>query len=608
MTGTALRSTALAVLACILIATSVLSGTQFSSAMFTAQSSNASSTASAAADWTPPAVDVVDPGTGLKDSVFISANALDGETGIATVVLQVQATGGASWTTLCTTTTTPYRCSWNTAAAVDGTYDLRAIATDRAGYTTTSAMVRTTVSNAFGVTLADPGEVLRGNVPLSATLQNISPLGVYSLRFEYAVAGSDNWKNVPLCWNLVAPYSCTWATTGISDGAYDLRVAATRLLTTTYSPVLTDIIVDNTAPAVTMIDPSTPLSGTVTLAATASDSGSGVATVALQYAPNGTSAWTTICTPAQAPFSCRFNTTTLTRGAYSFRAVATDYAGNVTTSAIVANRMVDNTISSVSLEDPGAYLAGTSALSVNANSTAGVTSVTVQYAPNGTTGWAAVCTLTQAPYACAWNTTTLADGLYDLRAVLIDGTGKQTISSVVSARRVDNTPVRGIDVQTANTTGIAGRLDAGDRMTFTYSKAMMTGSILPGWNGAATPVTLRLRDGGLLGTGSAGDTVDLLVGSTAVRLGTVNLRGDYVKSGKTSTSNATMTAATVTVNGAPVTVVTVTVGSLISGGALRTATTANTMSWSPSGSATDLSGAACSTAPVSETGALDREF
>jgi len=121
-------------------------------------------------------------------------------------------------------------------------------------------------------------------------------------------------------------------------------------------------------------------------------------------------------------------------------------------------------------------------------------------------------------------------------------------------------------------------------------------------------VTLRLRDGGLLGTGAAGDTIDVLAGSTPVALGTVNLRGDYVKSGKTSTSNGTMVATTATVNGSPVTVVTVTVGTLISGGALRTVSTASTMIWSPSGTATDLSGAACSTAPVSETSAADREF
>src|SRR5690606_32888225 len=127
-------------------------------------------------------------------------------------------------------------------------------------------------------------------------------------------------------------------------------------------------------------------------------------------------------------------------------------------------------------------------------------SVTVQYAPAGTASWAPVCVPAQAPYTCAWNTTTVVDGMYDLRALLIDGTGTQTVSAVVGGRRVDNTPVRGLDVQTANTTGIAGRLDAGDRVTFTFSKAMSPAGILPGWNGSATAATLRLRDGALLGT------------------------------------------------------------------------------------------------------------
>jgi hypothetical protein len=88
----------------------------------------------------------------------------------------------------------------------------------------------------------------------------------------------------------------------------------------------------------------------------------------------------------------------------------------------------------------------------------------------------------------------------------------------------------------------------------------------------------------------------------------VNLKGDYIKNNKTSTFNATMTATTSTVNGVSVTIVRVTVGALVSGGALRTATTSSTMSWSPSGTATDLAGSHCSTAPAAETGALDREF
>lgn len=201
MIGTTLRNTALAALACMLIAVSALNGTQFSSAMYTAQSSNVSSTASSAADWTPPTVDVVDPGTALKGSVTITANAADAETGVASVMLQMQATGAGTWTTLCTSTAAPYRCTWNTTAVTDGSYDLRAVAVDRAGYSTTSATVRTTVSNAFGVTLADPGEVLRGTVPQpSAGAPRPHPRAESSVSRRSMPASAQRRRRPPRSW------------------------------------------------------------------------------------------------------------------------------------------------------------------------------------------------------------------------------------------------------------------------------------------------------------------------------------------------------------------------------------------------------------------------
>ncbi|MBM7465915.1 Ig-like domain-containing protein [Microbacterium esteraromaticum] len=613
MPGTALRSTALAVLLCALLAVAGLNGLRFSTAAYTSQSTNTASTVGAAADWTPPTVSVVAPSAPLKGAAALTVNAADGETGVKTVVVQSQPVGGSTWTTLCSLTASPYTCTWQTATVADGAYDVRAIATDNSGYSTTSAVVRVSVSNAFGIVLTDPGDVLRGTVPLQASLQNADMLAAYNLTFEYSVAGSGRWTTISVgCPNLLGGATCTrdWSTTGIASGTYDLRAKATPLLgATVYSTVYTDITIDNTAPTVSMTTPTSPLSGAVTLSATAADADSGIASVTIQYQAVG-GAWTTACVVTESPYSCRFSTVGLANGSYIFRAVAADLAGNTTTSASTASRTIDNTMSSVSLDDPAAYLSGTTTLTAQANSTAGVSSVTIQYAPAGTTSWATVCTRTAAPYSCSWNTTTVADGAYDLRAVLVDGAGKTTTSAIVTNRRVDNAPVRGADVQTANGAGTAGRVDVGDSITFTYSKQMSPASIAAGWNGGSTAVTLRLRDGGLtgVGTGSAADSVDVLIGSSPVNLGSVNLRGDYIKTGKTSTYAATMTATTVTVNGASVTVVTVTVGSLTSGGAVRTATTSGAMIWTPSTNATDLTGAHSTNAPVTETGALDREF
>lgn len=572
----------------------------FSTAAFTSKTSN-TGTVRAAADWTPPTVSLVNPGSPIKDTVTISANASDAETGIASVTIQSLAAGGSSWVPLCTDTTAPYSCSWNTKSGTvpDGGYTLRAIATDNSGYSTTSDSVSTTVANNFMVTLSNPGEVVRGTVNLTATLVNAG-LTVYSVRIEYTVAGTGQWKT--LCSNLVAPYNCSWATSTFTNDYYDLRAVAVAGSSTTYSAVIADVLVDNAAPAVTMTDPGTPLSGFRTFAATATDANSGVAQVTIQYAAAGSTTWNTLCTLTSTPFSCRYDTARIIDGTYSFRAVAVDLAGNSTTSAAITNRLIDNTVSSVSLEDPGAFLTGTVTLTANAASTAGVTSVRIQSAPAGTATWTTLCTLTAAPYSCSWDTTKTANGPYDFRAVMVDGTTKETVSAVVASRRVDNMPLRGYDIQSANGSTTAGRLEAGDTLTYTYSQQVNLASITPGWNGAPLAVTARAADS------ATGDTMDILRTGSMVNLGVVNLRQDFVRAGKTVNFAATMTASTVTVNGTVRTVVTVTLGAPANGSGLRNVTTAGSLIWTPNGAVTDLLGNPTSTAPVTESGTLDRDF
>ena len=60
-----------------------------------------------------------------------------------------------------------------------------------------------------------------------------------------------------------------------------------------------------------------------------------------------------------------------------------------------------------------------------------------------------------------------------------------------------------------------------------------------------------MRDGAVLSLSGTDDTLDVLRSGAAVNLGSVNLKQDYVKAGKTVTLNATMTASTVTTNGDP---------------------------------------------------------
>lgn len=563
-------------------------------------------------DPTPPTVSLTNPGSPLQGTVTLTAMASDATSGVASVTVRYAVAGSTDWKDVCTDTTSPYSCSWDTTAVTDGAYDLTATATDRAGNVGTAVPVayRTVDNQPPVVTLTPPANyIVSGTVILNATATDLGT-GVTSVTIQRSPAGLNSWTDI--CTTTVAPYRCTWNTTSLASDYYDLRaVASDAVGHTGTSPVVADVMVDNTPPTVSMNSPGSTIRGTVLVSASASDDFSGVAWVEIEYAPAGTSTWTKICRVTAPPYSCYLDTTTMPDGSYDFVALAGDLAGNSATSTPVRNVKVDNTQSSVTMLDPGAYLRGTVTLSAAASSNAGVVSVRIQYAPSGTSSWVDVCTDTVSPYSCTWNTTTVPDGLYDFRAILLDGAGKTTTSAVVSGRRVDNTIVRGYDVQATNGGATVGRVESGDVLRFTYTDEMNLGSILAGWTGGPQPVVLRLRDGGLLGTGAAGDTVDILTTGTPsapVNLGSVNTHGDLIKGGKTSLFTATMTASTTVVDGQTATVVTVTVGPLLSGGALRTEGAAAAMTWSPSGVATDLSGNPCSTAPVTELGALDKDF
>ena len=89
-----------------------------------------------------------------------------------------------------------------------------------------------------------------------------------------------------------------------------------------------------------------------------------------------------------------------------------------------------------------------------------------------------------APYGCSWNTTSYTDGTYDLRAILTDRNGKDTISATVAARRVDNSPLRAADIRTTNGGAIQARLETGDSMSFVYSQQVNPATVTPGWAGA----------------------------------------------------------------------------------------------------------------------------
>jgi hypothetical protein len=293
------------------------------------------------ADNGAPTVSVVAPAGPLRGTATISIDAADAGTGVASVTGQLRPAGG-SWSDACVDTTAPYACTGiDTTTSPDGLYEARAIATDGAGFSTTSATVTNIrVDNTAPAvpTINDPGSPLSGAVAFSGTASD-GGSGITAWTVQYRTAGGGAWTDA--CSDATAAYGCSWATTGVADDLYDVRsLARDAAGNETGSTVLTSRRVDNVAPAVSLTDPGSPLSGTVTLNATASDAG-GIASVVFERAPAGSGSWTAICTDTTAPYTCPFDTTAVVDEAYDLRARATDNGGRSSTS-LVGARVVDN--------------------------------------------------------------------------------------------------------------------------------------------------------------------------------------------------------------------------------------------------------------------------
>jgi hypothetical protein len=201
--------------------------------------------------------------------------------------------------------------------------------------------------------------------------------------------------------------------------------------------------------------------------------------------------------------------------------------------------------------------------------------------------------------AALTSNSSLAAGTYTYSLTLTDVAGNSQTQSGFSVS-VDNTGPTGTDVQTANGGSISGRADAGDTISFSFSKAIDPNSVLSGWSGSATSVVVRLNNG----SGSNNDTVTIYnsTNSTQLPLGSINLgRVDYA--GSNITFGATGTASSMVMNS---NTITITLGT--QSAAATTASATGTMSWTPSASATDPAGNAVSTTVVTESGAADKDF
>jgi chitinase len=192
-----------------------------------------------------------------------------------------------------------------------------------------------------------------------------------------------------------------------------------------------------------------------------------------------------------------------------------------------------------------------------------------------------VQTKTTTRLATVWGTTasTLADGTYSVQASQADGSGNTGTSAEVTFT-VDTVAPTATTIAAANKGGAgttAGKLDAGDTITFTFSEAIAPATILSGWNGSSTTVRVAFTNN------SSNDSFTVLDsgGGTGVKLGTVTTGGNYV------TGNATIGSSTM-VRSADGKSIVVTLGT--PSNVSSSAVTAKNMSWALTAGPKDLVG------------------
>ena len=163
---------------------------------------------------------------------------------------------------------------------------------------------------------------------------------------------------------------------------------------------------------------------------------------------------------------------------------------------------------------------------------------------------------------------------------------------------VDNTRPTACDVQAVNGGATAGRPEAGDTVTLTFSEPIDPESVLSGWTGATTNVVVHIANGAL------GDQLSVRNASNDAQLplGTVALIGTaYVSADRDF--GATGTSSTMVQSG---TTITITLGT--PSGTTGTEALPGSMTWTPTTTTTDRAGNTCQTTVAIETGAADVEF
>jgi len=448
----------------------------------------------------PTGVAVTAPTAGyVKGTIAVTGTATDTHSGVASVLFR-RSPDGTAWTDVAAADTSfPYSVNWNTAGVADGTYRVKAIATNGVGLTTestviTGIIVDNTSPAVLAVTSPNGAEVWQtGSVhSITWTPGTDANPGTNQITIDLRKSNQPYMNIQNNVNNAAGTYS--WTLGAITpDTHYRIRLTFTDLAGNTFTDdSLADFVIwalDSTAPSVNLTAPATSaiLTGTVSVTATASDAESGIKDVQFAYSLNSGGSWTNIGgADDTAPYSVNWNTNDIAGHSATgvmVRATATNGVGLQTISNIATDIIVDNTDPAVTLTAPidNSFVKGTVAVTATATDAhSGVASVLFEYNDGS---WHTIDTDTTAPYSVNWDTTALPDAQYKVQATATDMVGRTKIDHNDHIN-VDNT----LPTITSSTLLSPNGGESWARGT-TYNIVWVAGDITDA-NFAASPITL----------------------------------------------------------------------------------------------------------------------
>jgi len=301
--------------------------------------------------------------TTLSQAVVVTNN------GTAFTSLNWSASSNESWLTfnpasssLAGSASTSLSFIANPSGLAIGTYNATATitASGAIGSPQTIPVTFTVSTTGIGTTLLSPsnGAIATGTVSLLATAT--STVGIASVRFF--LDGSPLGSAVTS-----SPYTISWNTLTANDGSHALYSLATDNDSNTASSSQITVTVDNTPPAVSITSPASgaTVSGTTSITASSSDAITGVSSIAFYL--DGS----LIGESTSSPYTIDWDTTQTSNGTHNITAVATDGAGNATTSQAVAVTVSNSASPPGVVVDVGAGYAPSAFATSPASSTTG---------------------------------------------------------------------------------------------------------------------------------------------------------------------------------------------------------------------------------------------